>query len=144
MVVTMVGLQEARAQAPGNPTVILGRMTAAFATGQLAGPLIAAALDLLPVGHVEALAHALQLAAFGLTASAAALWALSISPHAEGNEPMPPVEFRHTGSQARAAAPDSMYDAASAGTGRCVSAERMQASATENRHESQRRDAQGR
>jgi hypothetical protein len=90
MVVTMVGLQEAPARAPGNPTLILGRMTAAFATGQLAGPVVAAALDLLPIGHMAALAHALQLAAVGLTGSAAALWALSISPHAEGNDAMPP------------------------------------------------------
>ena len=42
MVITMLGLQEARARSPDNPTTILGRMTAAFATGQLAGPLLPA------------------------------------------------------------------------------------------------------
>jgi predicted MFS family arabinose efflux permease len=40
MVVTMIGMQEARARAPGNPTALLGLMTAAFATGQLAGPVV--------------------------------------------------------------------------------------------------------
>ncbi|MFM9849743.1 MAG: YbfB/YjiJ family MFS transporter [Hyphomicrobiaceae bacterium] len=89
MVVTMVGLQEARAWAPGNPTAILARMTAAFATGQLAGPLAAAALDLLPVGHLTALGYALQLAAFGLAASAAVLWRLSKSPHCRRSDAMP-------------------------------------------------------
>jgi predicted MFS family arabinose efflux permease len=39
MVITMLGLQEGSARAPDNPTAILGRMTAAFAIGQLAGPL---------------------------------------------------------------------------------------------------------
>src|SRR5206468_4329769 len=38
MVVTMIGMQEARARALGNPTALLGLMTAAFAIGQLAGP----------------------------------------------------------------------------------------------------------
>ena len=40
MVVTMIGMQEARARAPGNPTALLGLMTAAFAIGQLAGPVV--------------------------------------------------------------------------------------------------------
>jgi predicted MFS family arabinose efflux permease len=35
MVVTMIGMQEARARARGNPTALLGLMTAAFAIGQL-------------------------------------------------------------------------------------------------------------
>ena len=42
MVVTMIGMQEARARAPANPTALLGSMTAAFAIGQLAGPLFRA------------------------------------------------------------------------------------------------------
>jgi MFS family permease len=74
MVVTMIGLQEARARAPANPTALLGRMTAAFAIGQLAGPLVSAVLDVLPWGHNAALAHALQLAAFALAASAVYVW----------------------------------------------------------------------
>ena len=74
MVVTMIGMQEARARAPGNPTALLGLMTAAFAIGQLAGPVVSGILDLLPGGHRVALSQALQLAAFGLALSAAYLW----------------------------------------------------------------------
>jgi MFS family permease len=74
MVVTMIGMQEARARSPGNPTALLGLMTAAFAVGQLGGPVVSGLLDLLPGGHRDALGHALQLAAFGLAASAAYLW----------------------------------------------------------------------
>ena len=38
MIVTMVGLQQARALAPQQPARLLGRMTAAFALGQILGP----------------------------------------------------------------------------------------------------------
>jgi hypothetical protein len=74
MVVTMIGMQEARARAPSNPTALLGLMTAAFAIGQLAGPVVSGTLDLLPIGHNAALGYALQLAAFALALSAAYLW----------------------------------------------------------------------
>jgi len=74
MVVTMIGMQEARARAPRNPAALLGLMTAAFAIGQLAGPVVSGTLDLLPMGHGRALGHALQLAAFALALSAAYLW----------------------------------------------------------------------
>jgi MFS family permease len=74
MVVTMIGMQEARARAPGNPTALLGLMTAAFAIGQLAGPVVSGTLDLLPIGHSTAFGYALQLAAFALALSAAYLW----------------------------------------------------------------------
>ena len=74
MVVTMIGMQEARVRAPGNPTALLGLMTAAFAIGQLGGPVVSGLLDQLPGGHRAALGHALQLAAFGLTSSAVYLW----------------------------------------------------------------------
>jgi MFS family permease len=74
MVVTMIGMLEARARSPTNPTALLGLMTTAFAIGQLGGPVFSAVLELLPVGHRAALDHALQLAAFGLTMSAAYLW----------------------------------------------------------------------
>jgi predicted MFS family arabinose efflux permease len=74
MVVTMIGMQEARARAPGNPTALLGLMTAAFAIGQLAGPVVSGTLDLLPIGHRAALGCALQLAAVALALSAAYLW----------------------------------------------------------------------
>jgi len=74
MVVTMIGMQEARARAPGNPTALLGLMTAAFAIGQLVGPVLSGVLDLLPGGHRAALNLALQFAALGLALSAAYLW----------------------------------------------------------------------
>jgi MFS family permease len=74
MVATMIGMQEARARAPRNPTALLGLMTAAFAIGQLAGPVVSGTLDLLPIGHSAALGYALQLAAFALALSAAYLW----------------------------------------------------------------------
>jgi predicted MFS family arabinose efflux permease len=74
MVVTMIGMQEARARAPANPTPLLGSMTAAFAIGQLAGPLFSGLVDLLPIGHRAALGYALQLAGATLVLSAAYLW----------------------------------------------------------------------
>lgn len=77
MVVTMIGMQEARARAPGNPTALFGLMTAAFAIGQLTGPLVSGIIDLLPVGHRAALACALRLAALTLALSAAYLWSQS-------------------------------------------------------------------
>jgi hypothetical protein len=77
MVVTMVGLQEARARAPGNPTALLGLLTVAFAVGQLAGPVASGTIDLLPIGHRAALGYALQLAGFALALSAAYLWSQS-------------------------------------------------------------------
>ena len=45
MVATMAGMQEARASTPGEPTRALGRMTAAFAIGQMAGPILSSALS---------------------------------------------------------------------------------------------------
>jgi hypothetical protein len=54
-------------------------MTAAFAIGQLAGPLVSGIIDLLPVGHRAALGCALQLAASAQALSAAYLWSQSHS-----------------------------------------------------------------
>jgi MFS family permease len=70
MVATMIGMQEARARARGNPTALLGLMTAAFAIGQLAGPLVAGIIDLVQAGQRVALGYALQLAALALALSA--------------------------------------------------------------------------
>jgi MFS family permease len=84
MVVTMIGMQEARARAPDNPTALLGLMTAAFAIGQLAGPVLSGTLDFLPIGHSTALGYALQLAAFALALSAAYLWRHSAH-HGQGS-----------------------------------------------------------
>jgi MFS family permease/alkylhydroperoxidase family enzyme len=82
MVNTMLGLQEARARSPDNPTAMLGLMTAAFATGQLAGPLLSGALDQLSIGHLAAMDWALRLAATSLALSAVALWRFARpSPH---------------------------------------------------------------
>jgi MFS family permease len=77
MVVTMIGMQEARARAPANPTALLGLMTAAFAIGQLSGPVFSGILALLPVGHRAALGCAMQIAAATLVLSAAYLWSQS-------------------------------------------------------------------
>lgn len=55
MVATMAGLQQARALAPRQPAPLLSRMTAAFAAGQIAGPLVALGLSrLLPASLVGA------------------------------------------------------------------------------------------
>ena len=42
MVTTMAGAQEARRVSPGLPTKLMGALTAAFALGQLAGPILVA------------------------------------------------------------------------------------------------------
>jgi hypothetical protein len=55
MVITMAGLQEARSA--GGPQ-LMGAMTAAFAAGQIAGPLVVAALARRPHGFATALASA--------------------------------------------------------------------------------------
>lgn len=40
MVMTMAGIQEARRMSPGSPTRLIAAMTAAFAVGQLVGPML--------------------------------------------------------------------------------------------------------
>src|SRR6202020_221300 len=40
LIVTMAGLQEARARSPESPTFLLSLMTAAFAIGQVLGPVL--------------------------------------------------------------------------------------------------------
>ena len=40
MVMTMAGFQEARRMSPGSPTRLIAAMTAAFAIGQLVGPML--------------------------------------------------------------------------------------------------------
>lgn len=76
MVITMTGMQEARARAEGQATAVLGRMTAGFALGQLAGPLVSAGIARLTATDAEALRLALALSALGLLASAVYLWRL--------------------------------------------------------------------
>ncbi len=74
IVVTLAGVQEARALAPGNPTALVSRMTAAFALGQLAGPIVSTVLTYLHIPVATALDVALQIAAAGLLLSAGWLW----------------------------------------------------------------------
>jgi MFS family permease len=70
MVITMTGMQEARARAEGQATRVLGRMTAGFALGQLAGPLASAGIARFTANEATALHLALGLSALGLLASA--------------------------------------------------------------------------
>jgi predicted MFS family arabinose efflux permease len=63
MVATMTGLQQARRLSPSDPAPLLGRMTAAFAIGQIAGPLVAAILARMPLGGWSGIEQTLALAA---------------------------------------------------------------------------------
>jgi hypothetical protein len=74
MVVTMLGMQEARLRNPGRAAATLGRMTAAFALGQFAGPL---ALSVAPAGGAG-LSLSLQVASAGLLLTVPALWGLAV------------------------------------------------------------------
>jgi MFS family permease len=74
MVITMLAMQEARARAEGNATVVLGQMTAGFAFGQLMGPVASAAIGRFTADYSTALNHALELSAAGLLLSAFYLW----------------------------------------------------------------------
>ena len=56
MVNTMTGIQEARRVAGANARSLIGAMTAAFAIGQIIGPLLVAGLVQLPNGFSWALA----------------------------------------------------------------------------------------
>jgi MFS family permease len=76
MVITMTGMQEARARAEGQATRVMGRMTAGFALGQLAGPLVSVGIARLTSTETGALRLALLLSALGLLASAVYLWRL--------------------------------------------------------------------
>jgi MFS family permease len=72
MVITMTGVQEIRSRATGDPTALVGRMTTAFALGQIAGPAASSLLQHLP--GIDGLGLALQIAAASLLLSAAWLW----------------------------------------------------------------------
>jgi hypothetical protein len=73
MVATMAGMQEARSRAAGNPTAALGRMTAAFALGQMAGPVLSSLLGGRSADF-HGLFMALAIGALALLVSAAWLW----------------------------------------------------------------------
>ncbi|MGK5078949.1 YbfB/YjiJ family MFS transporter [Janthinobacterium sp. HLX7-2] len=74
MVITMLAMQEARARAEGDATVVLGQMTAGFAFGQLMGPVASAAIGRFTTDYSTALNYALELSAAGLLLSAFYLW----------------------------------------------------------------------
>ncbi|HSV52225.1 MAG TPA: YbfB/YjiJ family MFS transporter [Burkholderiaceae bacterium] len=69
MVITMAGMQEARARAGANATKLLGQMTAAFALGQIAGPVASALLGYGFAGALDGVRFALLIAAAVLAAS---------------------------------------------------------------------------
>ena len=77
MVVTLAGVQEIRARHPATATAAVGRMTAAFALGQIAGPVLSSLL--LQVWPTAGLQVAMQGAALALFATAAWLWRASTS-----------------------------------------------------------------
>ncbi|MEO7116793.1 MAG: YbfB/YjiJ family MFS transporter, partial [Caldimonas sp.] len=71
MVITLAGVLEMRARAPANSARVVGRITAAFALGQIAGPVVSAlSLRVGPKG----LAFALAAGAISLFASGMWLW----------------------------------------------------------------------
>mgnify|MGYP003575636743 CR=1 FL=1 len=72
MVVTLAGVQEMRARATGDATALVSRMTAAFAIGQIAGPVLSSLL--LHAWPEHGLDLALQAGALSLFASALWLW----------------------------------------------------------------------
>ena len=74
VIVTLAGVQEARARATHDPGPALARMTAAFATGQIAGPIASALLLHVPALQARGLDLALQAAALSLFATAWWLW----------------------------------------------------------------------
>jgi MFS family permease len=74
MIVTMAGVQEIRTRAGGDPTALVGRMTAAFALGQIAGPVVSSLLLHLPAFASNGLNLALQAGAASLLLSALWLW----------------------------------------------------------------------
>ena len=74
MVVTMTAMQEARARAEASATIVLARMTAGFALGQLLGPVIFGILGHLSANASGALNHGLELASAALFLSAICLW----------------------------------------------------------------------
>lgn len=71
MVTTMAGLQLARERQPDNPTPLLARLSVAFASGQIAGPLLVRTLDQVRPWGLDALDGCHALATLVLLASAA-------------------------------------------------------------------------
>lgn len=78
MVVTLAGVQEIRVRAATDAARMVGRMTAAFAIGQIAGPVLSTAL--LHASPARGLDVALQAGAIALFVSAAWLWRAAALP----------------------------------------------------------------
>ena len=76
MVITLAGVQEMRSRSPAHAARLVGRITAAFALGQIAGPVISALL--LRIGP-QGLAFALGAGALSLFISGAWLWCVASS-----------------------------------------------------------------
>ena len=76
VVATLIGLQQARALMPHHPARLLGRMTAAFAGGQILGPLTVRALAGVTLGRWGALEISSAAAALLMAGTAAWLWRL--------------------------------------------------------------------
>lgn len=74
MVITLLGVQEIRARAPARSTVWVARMTAAFALGQIAGPVLSTLMLQWPAFRGHSLNLSLQAGSVALLASAAWLW----------------------------------------------------------------------
>jgi hypothetical protein len=74
MVTTMAGLQLARERMPSNPTPLLARMTAGFAAGQIAGPLLVRLIGSAPIAGWDALSWANAVATELLAMTALWLW----------------------------------------------------------------------
>jgi hypothetical protein len=81
MVITLAGVQEMRVRASGgDPTALVARMTAAFAIGQILGPVASSVLMYAPSLANAALNIALQLAAVSVFLAAAWLLLLDKRP----------------------------------------------------------------
>ena len=74
LITTMAGLQMAREIMPRDPTPLLARMTAAFAAGQIAGPLLVRALQFHPATGSAGVSVTSAIAAVVLVLSALWLW----------------------------------------------------------------------
>jgi MFS family permease len=76
VVATLIGLQQVRALMPQHPARLVGRMTAAFALGQILGPLAVRALAGVRLGPWGALEISSAAAALLMAGTAAWLWRL--------------------------------------------------------------------
>ena len=81
MIVTLAGVQEVRARAHGDATPLVARMTAAFAIGQIAGPIASSLLLHVPQFRDNGLNIALQAAALSVFAAAVVLWRIDRAAH---------------------------------------------------------------